>query len=142
MDEQAINKRLDALEAKIDIVLDYVNRQRLTTQGLDDLTGDLTIIGKDFYDTAVEELDKRQVEINPEEVTDLLITFLRNIKNFKEVMNILEMAFDLSKEVGPIFNETIIDVTKKLAEFEEKGYFEFIQNVVPIIDKIVTGLNT
>lgn len=140
MDEQAINKRLDALEAKIDIMLDYVNRQRLSTQALDDLTGDLAIIGKDFYDTAVDELDKRQVQINPEEVTDLLITFLRNIKNFKEVMNIFEMAFDLAKEVGPIFNETIIDVTKKLAEFEEKGYFEFIKNVVPIIDEIVTGL--
>lgn len=141
MDEQAINKRLDALENKIDIMLDYVNRQRLTTQSLNDLTDDLAIIGKDFYDTAVDELDKRQVEINPDEVTDLLITFLRNIKNFKEVMNIFEMAFDLSKELGPILNETIIDVTKKFAEFEEKGYFEFIKNVGPIIDKIVTGLS-
>ncbi|MGE5354762.1 MAG: DUF1641 domain-containing protein [Deltaproteobacteria bacterium] len=140
MDEQAINKRLDALENKIDILLDYVNSQRLSTQSLNDLTGDLAIIGKDFYDTAVEELDKRQVQINPEEVTELLIAFLRNIKNFREMINIVEMVSDLMKELGPIFNETIIDVTKKMAEFEAKGYFEFVKNVGPIIDKVVTGL--
>lgn len=140
MSEQQINARLDALENKIDLLLDYVNQQRLSTNMVEDLAGDLSIIGKDFYDTAVEELDKRQVEIDPAQVTDLLISFLRNIDNFKVVMNTFEMLIDLTKEIGPMANEAIIDFTKKMALLEEKGYFELVKDFGPVIDNIVIGL--
>jgi len=140
MEERIINERLDKMEAKIDLLLEYVNQQRLNTTVIEDLTGDLAIIGKDFYDTAVEELDKRQVEIDPSELTDLMISFMRNIGSFKVVMNTFEMLIDLTKEIGPIANEVIIDFTKKLAIIEKKGYFEFIKDIGPIIDNIIMGL--
>ncbi len=140
MEEKIINERLDKLEGKIDLLLEYVNQQRLNTSVVEDLAGDLGIIGKDFYDTAVEELDKRQVEIDPSELTDLMISFMRNIGSFKVVMNTFEMAIDLTKEIGPIAIEVIIDFTKKLAVLEEKGYFEFVKDIGPIIDNIIMGL--
>ncbi len=140
MENIKINERLDALENKIDLLLEHVNQQRLNSNVIEDLIGDLSIIGKDFYDTTVEELDKRQVEIDPAEVTDLMISFLRNIENFKVVMNTFEMAIDLTKEMGPIANEAIIDFTKKMAVLEQKGYFELIKDFGPVIDNIVKGL--
>ena len=140
MEEKQMNDRLDALETKIDLLLEYVNQQRLNSSVVEDLAGDLGIIGKDFYDTAVEELDKRQVEIDPAVVTDLMISFLRNIENFKVVMNTFEMAIDLTKEIGPMANEAIIDFTKKMAVLEQKGYFELIKDFGPVIDNIVEGL--
>lgn len=140
MENIKINERLDALEIKIDLLLEHVNQQRLNSNVIEDLIGDLSIIGKDFYDTTVEELDKRQVEIDPAEVTDLMISFLRNIENFKVVMNTFEMAIDLTKEMGPIANEAIIDFTKKMAVLEQKGYFELIKDFGPVIDNIVKGL--
>lgn len=140
MENIKINERLDALEIKIDLLLEHVNQQRLNSNVIEDLVGDLSIIGKDFYDTTVEELDKRQVEIDPAEVTDLMISFLRNIENFKVVMNTFEMAIDLTKEMGPIANEAIIDFTKKMAVLEQKGYFELIKDFGPVIDNIVKGL--
>ncbi len=140
MEEKIINERLDKLEGKIDLLLEYVNQQRLNTSVVEDLAGDLGIIGKDFYDTAVEELDKRQVEIDPSELTDLMISFMRNIGSFKVVMNTFEMVIDLTKEIGPIAIEVIIDFTKKLAVLEEKGYFEFVKDIGPIIDNIIMGL--
>ncbi len=141
MGEDTINTRIDVLEKKIDLILEYVNKQRLNAAVVEDLAGDLGIIGKDFYDTAVEELDKRQVEIEPAEVTDLMISFLRNIENFKVMMNTFEMMIDLTKEIGPIANDVIIDVTKQLAILDQKGYFEFVKNIAPIIDNVVTGLS-
>ena len=42
------------------------------------------------------------------------------------------------RDVGPIANEVIIDATKKLHEFEQKGYFEFLREFGHIIDNIVT----
>ena len=140
MEEKLINSRLDALESKIDLLLEYVNQQRLSSTVIEDLASDLSIVGKDFYDTTVEELDKRQVEIDPAELTDLMISMMRNINNFKVVMNAFEMGIDLSKEVGPIAIEMIIDFTKKLAVFEEKGYFEFFKDIGPIIDNMIKGI--
>ncbi len=141
MDETRIHERIDALDQKLDLLLEYVNQQRLNSAVVQDLANDLSIIGKDVYDSTVEELDKRQVEIDPSELTDLLISFLRNIGNFKTLMNTLEMGMDLANEMGPIINESLIDLTKQLAMFEEKGYFRFAKEFVPIIDNVVQAVS-
>lgn len=139
MEEKNIQTQIDALDKKLDLILGYVHQQRLNSNVVEDLISDLSIIGKDAYDSTVIELDKRQVELEPSELTDLAVTFLRNIGNIKLVMDTLEMAVDLSKEVGPIANEVIIDFTKQLNIFEQKGYFKFFKELGPIFDNIVTG---
>ncbi len=60
----------------------YINKN-LQANMVEDLVGDLSIIGKDAYDSTVLELDKRQVEIDPSELTGLAVSFLRNIGNIK-----------------------------------------------------------
>jgi len=139
MKEKNIQSQIDALDKKLDLILGYVHQQKLNSTVVEDLVSDLSIIGKDAYDSTVEELDKRQVELDPSEITDLAVTFLRNIGNIKKVMNMLEMAMDLGDEIGPIANEAIIDFTKQLNTFEQRGYFAFIREIGPIIDNIVTG---
>jgi len=139
MKEKNLEARIDSLDKKMDLLLEYVNQQRLNSSMVEDLAKDLSIIGKDAYDSTVEELDKRQVELDPAEMTDLVVTLLRNMGNIKTVLNTLEMAVDLGKEVGPIANESIIDFTKQLNVLEQKGYFEFVKGIGPIIDNIVTN---
>lgn len=139
MEDKNIQSQIDALDKKLDLILGYVHQQKLNSTVVEDLVSDLSIIGKDVYDSTVIELDKRQVEIDPAELTDLGITFLRNIGNIKKVMNMLEMAMDLGDELGPIANEVIIDFTKSMSKFEQKGYFAFFKEVGPIFDNIVTG---
>ena len=141
MEDKNIQSQIDALDKKLDLILGYVHQQKLNSTMVQDLVSDLSIIGKDAYDSTVEELDKRQVEIDPSELTGLAVSFLRNIGNIKLVMDTLEMAVDLSKEVGPIANEVIIDFTKQLNSFEQKGYFAFFKEVGPIMDNIVTGFS-
>jgi uncharacterized protein YjgD (DUF1641 family) len=139
MEDKNIQSQIDALDKKLDLILGYVHQQKLNSNVVEDLVSDLTIIGKDAYDSTVEELDKRQVELDPSELTGLAVSFLRNIGNIKLMMDTLEMAVDLSKEVGPIANEVIIDFTKQMNTFEQKGYFAFFKEVVPIMDNIVAG---
>jgi uncharacterized protein YjgD (DUF1641 family) len=45
---------------------------------------------------------------------------------------------DLVKDAGPIFNEAIIDFTKKLHQLDQKGYFEFFAETGKIFDNIVS----
>ena len=141
MEEKNIQSQIDALDKKLDLILSYVHQQKLNSNVVEDLVSDLTIIGKDAYDSTVIELDKRHVELEPSQLTDLAVTFLRNIGNIKLVMDTLEMGVDLSKELGPIANEAIIDFTKQLNTFEQKGYFKFFKEFVPIMDNIVTGFS-
>jgi len=141
MEDKNIQVQIDALDKKLDLILGYVHQQKLNSTMVEDLVGDLSIIGKDAYNATVSELDKRQVELDPSELTDLAVSFLRNIGNIKTVMDTLEMAVDLGKEVGPIANEVILDFTKQMNEFEQKGYFAFIKEIGPILDNIVKGFS-
>ena len=139
MEDKNIQLQIDALDKKLDLILGYVHQQKLQSNMVEDLIGDLSIIGKDAYDSTVQELDNRQVELDPSELTGLAVSFLRNVGNIKTVMDTLEMAVDLGKEVGPIANEVIIDFTKQMHSLEQKGYFDFIREIGPVIDNVVKG---
>jgi len=141
MSENNIQQQINELNGKMDLLLDYVRDQKLKSETIEDLISDVSIIGKDVYDSTVDELENRQVEIDPAELTNLGISFLRNINHFVTIMDTFESVMDLTKEVGPIANEVIIDISKKLGEFEDKGYFEFIKEFLKILDNIVMGFS-
>jgi len=118
-------------------------QQRLKSLAIDDLVADFSIIGKDAYDSTVKALDEREVVLDPDQLTELGIRFAQNIGNFNSMLDTMGSVMDLLKDVGPIANEVIIDSTKKLHEFEQKGYFEFMKEFGSVIDNIVThyGVN-
>ncbi len=137
MSDANIQNQIDGLNTKLDLLLEYVNEQRLKSETIEDLIADVSIIGKDMYDSTVEELEVQQIEIEPAELTHLGIIFLRNIKTFITLMNTMESVIDLMKEVGPIANEVIIDISKKLGEFEDKGYFDMTRDLMGTMDNAV-----
>jgi uncharacterized protein YjgD (DUF1641 family) len=137
MSNQALEERIEALDQKMDLLLSYMNEQRLRNESIQDLVGDLSIVGKDIYDTAVTTLDNQSVELDPSTISSLLSKILRNIPNFNIMLDTFESAVDLTKDAGPIVNEVIIDLTKKLHELDQKGYFEFAVETFSVIDNIV-----
>lgn len=138
MNEENLQQQITQLNGKLDTLLEYVNDQRLKANSMEDMAKDLQIIGKDVYDTAVDELDKRGVEIDMDEMTIIAVKLIRNMGSIKQAIETMESIFDLMKDVGPIANEVIIDITHKLQEMEEKGYPEFFKESLNIIDNIVT----
>ncbi len=142
MEENRPNE-IAELNQKVDTILEYVNQQRLKSQAIDDLIADASIIGKDVYDSTVQALDDREVRLEPDDLRELGIRFAQNVGNFNTMLDTLGSVMDLMQDVGPIANEVIIDGTKKLHEFEQKGYFEFLKEFGAIVDNIVThyGIN-
>ena len=142
MEENRPNE-IAELNQKVDTILEYVNQQRLKSQAIDDLIADASIIGKDIYNSSVQALDDREVRLEPDDLRELGIRVAQNVGNFNTMLDTLGSMMDLMKDVGPIANEVIIDGTKKLHEFEQKGYFEFMKEFGAIIDNIVThyGIN-
>lgn len=138
--DKSVQIQINELHQKMDVLLEYVNKQRLNSEVVEDLIADVSIIGKDVYDSTVEELENRAVEINPAELTELGVSFLRNIQNFNAMIGTFESMVDLSKEIGPIANEMIIDFQKQLGEFEAKGYFTFAQKAMNVMDKAISAI--
>ncbi len=133
-----IQTQINTLNDKVDLILEYVNQQRLKSQSVDDLIADASIIGKDMYDSAVMELENRSIEVNPEDVKMIVLKILRNVRNINGVLDTFESTTDFLKDASPIFNEMIIDLIKKLNEFDRKGYFEFLAEAGAIVDNVVT----
>ncbi|HDS06003.1 MAG TPA: DUF1641 domain-containing protein [Bacteroides sp.] len=131
-------QQIAELNRKVDTILEYVNQQRLKSQAVEDFIADASIIGKDIYDSTVKSLDEHEVVIEPDQIRELGIRLAQNIGNFNSMLDTLGSVLDLMRDAGPIANEVIIDATRKLHEFEQKGYFEFIREFGAIIDNIVT----
>ena len=138
MEESNIQNQINALNDKMDILLDYVNQQRLNSSAVQDLVSDIAIIGKDAYDSTITELENQKVELDPDDLKILGIKLLKNIKNFNTLIGMFESLNDFLKDAGPIANEMLIDFTKKMHDFEKKGYFEFFEEVGLIMDNIIT----
>lgn len=137
-DTAALQQQINDINRKLDLLLDYMHEQKLKSSAVDDLVSDLAIIGKDVYDTAVVELETRQVQMDPDEIKLLMIKLVKNVPTFIQMIDMLESMMDLVKDATPMVNEVIIDFTKKLHEFEQKGYFEFARETGKVIDKVVT----
>ncbi len=137
MEEKLLQEQITDLNKKVDLLLEYVNQQRLKTNQLEDLLADLSIVGKDMYDTTVEELDKRMVTLEIDDVKGLVLRVLRNIDNMNNFLELFESMNDFVKDATPLVKETIIDFSKKLHYLDEKGYFEFFGEAGRIFDNII-----
>ncbi|MCX7697127.1 MAG: DUF1641 domain-containing protein [Bacteroidales bacterium] len=130
MEKIIINSDINTLNEKLDKILDYLQEQKQRRQFWEDLFEDGYRVGNEIFKASVEELDKHNLEIDPEEVKLLFLRFLKNIQTFNEMLETLRSLNDLRKDLGTVINEVIKDLTYKLAELEEKGVFARLQNIL------------
>ena len=137
MENKNIQEQIDAMNRKLDIVLEEVMAQREARQNIADLTSDLSIIGKDLFAATVTELDTAGVEIDGDAVKVLLLKVIRNIDKLNELFDMLESLFDLIKDLSPILHQIGLDGVRTMAMLEEKGYVDFAKEGIKIIENIL-----
>jgi len=137
MDNKNLQEQMEAINRKLDFVMEEVMAQREARQNVVDLTRDLSIIGKDLFSATVVELENAGVEIDGEAVKVLLLKVIRNIDKLNELFDILESAFDFIKDVSPILHQIGLDGVKMVADLEEKGYVDFAKEGIRIVENIM-----
>lgn len=138
MSEESIQLQINAINHKLDLILEEVYAQRESRQSLQDLADDVSIIGKDIFKNTVIQLDKAGVEVDPEALAGIGMKLVRNIENINEFLEILESVNDFMKDVSPIIHQVGLDAIHKMHELEQKGYFEFFRELGKSLDNIVT----
>lgn len=138
MAEKDLQKQIDEINVKLDAILECATAQKLRSERLDDLVDDVNIIAKDAFRSTVEELEKQGVELNWDDLRFLSMKLLKNVGKFTYVLDTFESLYDLIQDMGPVAREVMIDMIRKMHAFEQKGYFEFLGEMMRVMDKLVT----
>lgn len=137
-----LQKQVDLINSKMDIILDEISLQKKHRREMDDLKDDLIIVGKDLYQTAVIELEEVHDSLKTGDILYLFKKLLRNINNITKTFEQLESLKDFVNDISPLFRESFIDLMNKLNELDRKGYFNFTKELLNIIDRIVISFST
>lgn len=129
MNEEVIQKQINEINLKLDTLLEYVNRQRIKSERMDDFIADGSIIVTDMFKSSVAELDKSGVEMNMEELKLLLVKLIKNIPTFIHLIDIMQSILDFTSDAAPIAREIVVDGIRKLHELEENGTIEAIKKI-------------
>ena len=138
MEPADVQAQLDALNRKLDLVLDEIALQRRHRQEMDDLKDDLMRVGKDLYRTAVDELEDMHDSLSTAELLHLGRKMLRNVGTITMVVDQLESLKDFLIDAAPLARESAIDFMQRLDEFDRKGYFAFLREAGNALDNVVT----
>ena len=136
MTENSIQVQIDELNRKVDLMLEIMSKQSQQSEAMQDLVEDLSIVGKDAFQTAVDELSIQNIRVDGEDIKYLIFKFLRNIKVFGELMDTLESVMDFVNDAGPIVKDAGIAVTKSLGKLEAEGYFSYIKQLGSIAGEL------
>ena len=133
-----IQKQIDEINGKLDVILEEIEHQRRHRREMDDLKDDLTRVGKDLYLSTVDELEEVHDHINTGDMLYLGKKVLRNVNNITKMFEQLESITDFLHDATPLTREYILDFMKKMDELDRKGYFEFFKESAKIMDNIVS----
>ena len=137
MTENNIQEQILLLNQKLDLILESVEQQKRNREEFDDLVSDMTIVAKDAFHQTVVMLDKSQIDFDHNGLPMLLIKILQNIGTFNEMLEMVESARDFMKDISPVLHQMGLDAVNKMNELEQKGYFEYIGELVKFMDKFI-----
>jgi uncharacterized protein YjgD (DUF1641 family) len=138
MSENNIQVQIDAINQKLDLILEEIHAQREMRESLTDLADDVSIIGKDIFKNTVIQLDKAGVELDTEVIAGIGLKLIRNAGNINDLLDTLESVNDFLKDVSPIIHQVGLDAIEKLNYLEQRGYIDFFKELSKALDNIVT----
>ncbi|MGQ9819506.1 MAG: hypothetical protein ACUVQ1_06235 [Candidatus Kapaibacteriales bacterium] len=135
MENSQFQERMENLERKVDLILEFVHEQRRKQQVLEDLENELYRLGKEVFRSAIDELDKRELQLDSEQVKKLFFTVLQNIETFNSLFIALRVVLDLVKDAYPIIQELIIDFTYELDKLQKSGVLDSLRTIFSNLSK-------
>lgn len=139
MENRTLEQQIQDLNQKLDFVIQYIQQQEKRNRQWDELKEDLTVIGKDVFQAAVNELDEVSSHFEMEDLLHLLKRIMRNIRNLNRLFDFLESSMQFIDDATPLANDAFKSLLEELDRMEKKGYFEFFRETLGIFDEIVTS---
>lgn len=124
----SLDARIDALERKIDLVLDDLREQQRRRREMEALKDDLMIIGRDLYQTAVVELDSIHDSFRTVDLLHLGKKLLRNVDVITQTIEKLESVKDFVEDAGPLARDAFRSLLQTLDDLDRQGTFALLRD--------------
>lgn len=139
MENKNIQQQLETIQQQLAVITAEMEAQKRRRQELEELKADLSIIARDMFQAAVDELSEVAQHVDTGDVLHFLKKLLRNIRNLNKLMDRLESLSNFAEDALPLSKEMFQEWMERLDELDRKGYFEFFGEAIKIIDTIVTS---
>jgi uncharacterized protein YjgD (DUF1641 family) len=136
---QHLNQKLDRLTTQVEFLTEEAQRQKRRQQEWDELKDDLIPIGNDIFKLTVCQLEEVQQHVQIEDMLRLVKRLLRNTGNLERMLDQLESFSELWSDISPLSQDAFLTLMNRLNEYEQKGYFVFLQGGLDMADRIVTS---
>lgn len=133
---EQLQQRIEDLDRKMDRVLEELEEQRRNRMALADLEEDLVRVGNDAFRSIMADMDVYEDTINRQEFWKLFLNLARNVHYMNEVVLKMESGMSFLEDASPIGRELIMDFTKQLSVWQEKGYFEMFKVLTKQVDRV------
>jgi len=137
MADQNLELQLQSIDQKLSLITEELAVVRRQREELNELKQDLTIIAKDLFSTAIDEFEDIAPFVQTGDFLHLLKKILQNTQNITMVMTKFESGLDFFADAKPVSKELFSATLEKLDEFDQKGYFQFIKELINVADQVV-----
>jgi uncharacterized protein YjgD (DUF1641 family) len=132
-----LERKIDALTEQVQFLTEEAQAQARRRRALEELQADLTPIAVQAIERSAYTLD--EVQIDPSDLLQLAVRVAENAKTLENLMIQMESMTELMTELKPIVDRGIIKAIEFADELDQRGYFEFAEAGIGVIDRIVTG---
>ncbi len=141
METKQLEDEIREIHQKLDFLTDQFRQSQKSQNELRELKDDMTIIGKDMFNAAVEELQDVAPYFDTSDLVHLLKKLLRNTRNINELLEHFESIQDLFYDIKPLGKQVFDELLDTLNKLDKKGYFEFFAEGAKILDTVVTSFD-
>lgn len=127
--EELILQRLDALEAKIDPLIQ--ERRKWT-----ELKEDLVPLQHQAVELLIEQLQEVEAGFQLEDLLILAKRSMRSIKNFLFVLQAMDNLIDFVKDLEPLLKSAVPKAIEHLDKLERRGVFRITRSLLDIRAKM------
>jgi methyl-accepting chemotaxis protein len=132
-----MEKRVDLLESKIDFIVNELKLQKEHRDEIKELKDDFNRVLKTLFNSVTEELEDVSENLKTGTFISFLKKLLRNLNNITKLLEQMESLEDFINDFSPLTKTISVDIMNNLEKFEKKGYFNFMNNMMMIMDKII-----
>jgi len=141
METNTFEKELKDIHQKLDFISEQMREYQQRQRELSELKNDLSLIAKDVFNAAVDELEDVAPYFDSGDMILLVKKLLRNTKNISRLLTQFESAEDLFSDLQPLGKQMFNQLLNTLNEMDKKGYFDFLRESINIVDTVVTSFS-
>ncbi|NOX88581.1 MAG: DUF1641 domain-containing protein [Calditrichaeota bacterium] len=141
MEQKELALEIQKINEKLDVITHQLAEQNKRAREFQELKNDLTLIGRDIFSAAVEELEDVAPHFDTDDLIHLFKMLLRNVRPLTRLLQQVQGMDDLVTDLKPLGKQAFQQLLETLDQLDRKGYFEFLHEFVKIFDTVVMSFS-